>query len=110
MNGSAAMAQSIDLATPAGRDTASGLLATTKPSSPSRISLAARRNSSSPPACVSRPLTLRISRLVRSESAPEELASADQLEPGAAYRAFRGRDPKIEPMLKKKGLLVAAPA
>ena len=26
-------------------------------------------------------------------------------EPAAAYRAFRGRDPKVEPMLRKRGLL-----
>jgi peptidyl-dipeptidase Dcp len=26
-------------------------------------------------------------------------------EPAAAYRAFRGRDPQVEPMLKKRGLL-----
>lgn len=31
--------------------------------------------------------------------------SGDSIEPGAAYRAFRGRDPKIEPMLRDRGLL-----
>ena len=29
----------------------------------------------------------------------------DSLEPGAAYRAFRGRDARIEPMLKDRGLI-----
>jgi len=29
----------------------------------------------------------------------------DSVEPGAAYRAFRGRDPRIEPMLRDRGLL-----
>lgn len=28
-------------------------------------------------------------------------------EPAAAYRAFRGRDPKVEPMLAKRGLIAA---
>lgn len=32
-------------------------------------------------------------------------SSGNSLEPGAAFRAFRGRDPSVEPMLKKKGLL-----
>jgi peptidyl-dipeptidase Dcp len=32
-------------------------------------------------------------------------SSGNTLEPGAAYRAFRGRDPVVEPMLAKKGLL-----
>ena len=31
-------------------------------------------------------------------------ASGDSIEPGAAYRAFRGRAPSIEPMLRDKGL------
>ncbi len=32
-------------------------------------------------------------------------ASGDSVEPGAAYRAFRGRAPSIEPMLRDKGLI-----
>ena len=32
-------------------------------------------------------------------------SSGNSIEPGAAFRAFRGRDPIVEPMLKKKGLL-----
>ena len=32
-------------------------------------------------------------------------SSGNTLEPGAAYRAFRGRDPKVEPMLAKRGLI-----
>ena len=32
-------------------------------------------------------------------------ASGNSLEPSEAYRAFRGRAPRVEPMLKKKGLL-----
>jgi peptidyl-dipeptidase Dcp len=32
-------------------------------------------------------------------------ASGDSVEPGAAYRAFRGRDPKLEPMLRGRGLI-----
>jgi len=32
-------------------------------------------------------------------------SSGNSLEPGEAYRMFRGRDPTVEPMLKKKGLL-----
>lgn len=35
-------------------------------------------------------------------------STGDKYEPAAAYRAFRGRDPKIEPMLRKRGLLNAA--
>jgi peptidyl-dipeptidase Dcp len=35
-------------------------------------------------------------------------AAGDSLEPGAAYRAFRGREPRVEPMLRKKGLLADA--
>jgi peptidyl-dipeptidase Dcp len=35
-------------------------------------------------------------------------AAGDSVEPGATYRAFRGRDARIEPMLKKKGLLEPA--
>ena len=32
-------------------------------------------------------------------------ASGNSLEPGAAYRAFRGRAPTVEPMLRERGLL-----
>ena len=32
-------------------------------------------------------------------------AAGNTIEPGAAYRAFRGRDPAIEHMLEKKGLV-----
>ena len=32
-------------------------------------------------------------------------SSGNSLEPAAAFRAFRGRDPVVEPMLRKKGLL-----
>ncbi len=32
--------------------------------------------------------------------------AGDTIEPGAAYRAFRGRDATLEPMLKGRGLLV----
>ncbi|RKP56643.1 M3 family metallopeptidase [Pararobbsia silviterrae] len=32
-------------------------------------------------------------------------SSGNSLEPGAAYRAFRGREPKVEPMLAKRGLI-----
>lgn len=35
-------------------------------------------------------------------------AAGNSAEPGATYRAFRGRDPEITPMLRKKGLLEAA--
>ncbi len=35
-------------------------------------------------------------------------ASGNSLEPGAAYAAFRGRGPKVEPLLRKRGLLQAA--
>jgi peptidyl-dipeptidase Dcp len=34
-------------------------------------------------------------------------ASGDSVEPGAAYEAFRGRAPSIEPMLRDKGLIDA---
>ncbi len=34
-------------------------------------------------------------------------SSGATLEPGAAYRAFRGREPRIEPMLKQRGLVTA---
>ena len=33
------------------------------------------------------------------------LSRGDGVEPGAAYRAFRGRDARIEPMLRERGLL-----
>jgi len=33
-------------------------------------------------------------------------AAGDSLEPSAAYRAFRGRNPQIEPMLRQRGLVV----
>eukprot|EP00595_Chromulina_sp_UTEXLB2642_P000434 CAMPEP_0196761568 /NCGR_PEP_ID=MMETSP1095-20130614/854_1 /TAXON_ID=96789 ORGANISM="Chromulina nebulosa, Strain UTEXLB2642" /NCGR_SAMPLE_ID=MMETSP1095 /ASSEMBLY_ACC=CAM_ASM_000446 /LENGTH=544 /DNA_ID=CAMNT_0042111299 /DNA_START=563 /DNA_END=2197 /DNA_ORIENTATION=+ len=33
-------------------------------------------------------------------------SSGNSLDPAVAYRSFRGRDPVIEPMLKKKGLLI----
>ncbi|MBK6862057.1 MAG: M3 family metallopeptidase [Ideonella sp.] len=36
-------------------------------------------------------------------------AAGNSVEPGAAFRAFRGRDPALEPMLLKRGLLEAAP-
>ena len=32
-------------------------------------------------------------------------ASGNSLEPGAAYAAFRGRGPKVEPLLRKRGLV-----
>ena len=32
-------------------------------------------------------------------------SAGDSLEPSAAYRAFRGRTPQIEPMLRQRGLL-----
>jgi len=31
-------------------------------------------------------------------------SAGNKQEPAAAYRAFRGRDPKVEPMLRKRGL------
>jgi peptidyl-dipeptidase Dcp len=34
-------------------------------------------------------------------------ASGNSREPGAAYRAFRGRDPQVQPMLRERGLLEA---
>jgi peptidyl-dipeptidase Dcp len=34
-------------------------------------------------------------------------ASGNSVEPGEAFRAFRGRDPVVEPMLKDRGLLPA---
>jgi peptidyl-dipeptidase Dcp len=35
-------------------------------------------------------------------------SAGDSVEPGATYRAFRGRDARIEAMLQKKGLLEPA--
>ena len=35
-------------------------------------------------------------------------ASGNSLEPGAAYAAFRGRGPQVEPLLRKRGLLEPA--
>ena len=35
-------------------------------------------------------------------------AAGNRVEPRAAYRAFRGRDATVEPMLKKLGLLAEA--
>jgi peptidyl-dipeptidase Dcp len=32
-------------------------------------------------------------------------ATGNSIEPGEAFRSFRGRDPVVEPMLKKKSLL-----
>jgi peptidyl-dipeptidase Dcp len=37
-------------------------------------------------------------------------STGNSVEPRAAYRAFRGRDPSVEPMLAKRGLIEAAPA
>jgi peptidyl-dipeptidase Dcp len=37
-------------------------------------------------------------------------ASGNSVAPGAAYAAFRGRGPTVQPLLKKRGLLEAAPA
>ena len=31
--------------------------------------------------------------------------TGNSVEPGEAFRKFRGRDPIVEPMLKKKGLM-----
>jgi peptidyl-dipeptidase Dcp len=33
--------------------------------------------------------------------------SGNSIEPGAAYQAFRGRAPRIEPMLRERGLIDA---
>lgn len=35
-------------------------------------------------------------------------SAGNTVEPAAAYRAFRGRDPVVEPMLEKRGLIEAA--
>ena len=32
-------------------------------------------------------------------------SSGNSLEPGAAFKAFRGREPKVEPMLRRRGLV-----
>jgi len=37
------------------------------------------------------------------------LSAGNSREPGEAFRAFRGRDPVVEPMLKDRGLLEPAP-
>jgi peptidyl-dipeptidase Dcp len=37
-------------------------------------------------------------------------AAGNRVEPRAAYRAFRGRDPSVEPMLAKRGLIEEANA
>jgi peptidyl-dipeptidase Dcp len=37
-------------------------------------------------------------------------ASGNSLEPGAAYAAFRGRAPTVQPLLEKRGLLETEPA
>ncbi len=37
-------------------------------------------------------------------------ASGNSVAPGAAYAAFRGRGPTVQPLLKKRGLLAAEPA
>ena len=36
--------------------------------------------------------------------------SGNSLEPGAAYRAFRGREPTVEPMLRQRGLVAVTEA
>ena len=36
-------------------------------------------------------------------------SAGNTIEPREAYRAFRGRDAQVEPMLRKRGLLEAAP-
>jgi peptidyl-dipeptidase Dcp len=35
-------------------------------------------------------------------------SAGDSVEPGATFAAFRGRDPRIEPMLRKRGLMAEA--
>ncbi|HKO67125.1 MAG TPA: M3 family metallopeptidase [Burkholderiaceae bacterium] len=37
-------------------------------------------------------------------------SSGNTIEPGAAYRAFRGRDPTVEPLLNQRGLIEPQPA
>jgi len=37
-------------------------------------------------------------------------STGNSVEPGAAYRAFRGRDASVAPLLRKRGLLEAEPA
>jgi peptidyl-dipeptidase Dcp len=37
-------------------------------------------------------------------------SSGNTLEPGRAYRAFRGREPTVEAMLKQRGLLAGSDA
>ena len=36
-------------------------------------------------------------------------SSGNTIDPGAAYRAFRGRDPKVEPLLRQRGLIDSVP-
>jgi peptidyl-dipeptidase Dcp len=33
-------------------------------------------------------------------------SAGNSIEPGLAFRAFRGREPQVEPLLRKRGLLV----
>jgi peptidyl-dipeptidase Dcp len=47
-------------------------------------------------------------RAVASRLLQHIYAAGDSVEPGQTYRAFRGRDARIESMLEKKGLLVPA--
>ena len=37
-------------------------------------------------------------------------AAGNRVEPNAAFEAFRGRPPRLEPLLAKRGLLEAASA
>jgi len=37
-------------------------------------------------------------------------SAGNSIEPGAAYRAFRGRDAAVEPMLRERGLLESVPS
>jgi peptidyl-dipeptidase Dcp len=37
-------------------------------------------------------------------------SSGNSIEPGAAYRAFRGRGPTPEPMLRQRGLIETVPS
>lgn len=38
------------------------------------------------------------------------LAAGDSVDPAEAYRCFRGRDPRVEPMLRKRGLIAGGQA
>jgi len=49
------------------------------------------------------PFDPRVAELLRRHV----YASGNSVEPGAAYAAFRGRGPKVEPLLRKRGLLEA---